>query len=534
MDMQNLESSRHLFQRPFYRSEGNGWRDDFEQSLREFTGELTWDPAGVLSAFSFGYPSGNRTLVQEITRQPWMSDPGENGSVHLENLPPHGRQWEDQDHVAERLEDLLCREAEEVCKEAPKVYILLSGGLDSRIVAGILQKLRQQDRITSDIIAVTWGPENCRDVIYARYLSEIMGFQWQYAPFDWTHLDYNITNFSTITGGFVSPIHFHRMDWFQDVEKDALVLAGSYGDSVGRGEYFGRHLVELEYIKPLNLFSLFNRGLEAEGVQGIKQDLNQLRSRCGRRHQYALCECELESHYMRNMLAHTMASVINHHCRLYQMFTHPDVYSYVWSLHPCLRDDGIYLRLLRRLDPRLTSMPWARTARALEGPTVSISKEKLVKNFHDYKKWVSGPIYRKYGDYVDPKWFVDTGLFERKSVERLCGWIKNKFELYDLVPYDRWLWLISFRKTVELMEKMGKRPSLPETEAAATKILPNFRYRTGVLRTLLSVNSRTYNLVKTATMPIRNKRKMNRRKMLKEQLLAEIPPVRSIREEERV
>src|SRR3989442_721563 len=62
-------------------------------------------------------------------------------------------------------------------------------------------------------------------------------------------------------------------------------------------------------------------------------------------------------------------SVINHFCSVYQMFTDPRVYSYMWSLHPSLCVDEVYAVLLGRLHPNLARLPWARTNRALRGRT---------------------------------------------------------------------------------------------------------------------------------------------------------------------
>ena len=155
--MDELESSLHLAQRPLYIGEKGIGRQSFLEAVDDCREELTWDPAAILSIASFGYACGERTLVNEIKRRPWLSEIGTDSKVHLKNIPPHGRLWTDYDKIATNLIRLLCDEAIQVCRGHKEIYVLLSGGLDSRVVAGVLANIQKQGMLDVRPVCVTWG-----------------------------------------------------------------------------------------------------------------------------------------------------------------------------------------------------------------------------------------------------------------------------------------------------------------------------------------------------------------------------------------
>jgi asparagine synthase (glutamine-hydrolysing) len=251
------------------------------------------------------------------------------------------------------------------------------------------------------------------------------------------------------------------MLWFKNVSKDALVLAGCYGDSVGRAEFSGRHLLELDYLSPINSFGLIKRDVISFAYRHLMSDLKTLYNRTPGRPRYVLCEHEQQGHYMRGMIAHAM-SIINKYCTIYQMFTKPSVYSYMWSIHPALRTDDIYAALLERLDERLIRIPWARTNRALKGITEGACSG-LRPSFHEYARWVSGSLYGDLNQYVNPGWFEGIGIFNVEKLQSLSREIRHyKNAVFNL--YDVWLWLASFRHFVEYLGKLGKSVELGDKD----------------------------------------------------------------------
>ncbi|MCK5219931.1 hypothetical protein KAR10_10415 [bacterium] len=489
--MIELETSLHLAQPPLYSGSAGVWKQSFVDAAGDCPGKLTWDPAAVLSMLSFSYVCGDRTLVNEVKRRPWLSEISDDGKACLEKIPPHGRMWKSYDEITENFIRLLCKEATEACRERSEIYILMSGGMDSRVAASILAKVYAEGKLGSRPIAVTWGPDDCRDVVYGRQVATILGFDWKHIDLGPENVMDNIEEVSLHLGSLVSPVHLHRMNWFKGVSSDALVIGGSYGDMVGRAEFSGRHLLELDFLRPANTFGLIRSDILSAASDGLNRDLKELHDRTPGEPGYVLCEHEMHGHYTRSHLNHAM-SVINSYCRLYQMFTHPGVYSYMWSLHPWLRFDEIYARTLAKLYPELARLPWARSNRAIKGKTIG-AKAGLRRNFHDYGSWISGSLFDRLSKYIVPEWFGETGIFDCEKVHDLTEKIRDKKVVSSLKSWEIWVWLAAFRRMAERLQDMAKPVELDAAtrgKPSRTIVLP--KREVGTLRRLVSRSDSLY------------------------------------------
>ncbi len=94
---------------------------------------------------------------------------------------------------------------------------------------------------------------------------------------------------------------------------------------------------------------------------------------------WVLCELDMQENYMRRMLCHAM-DYVRRFCDLHQAFTSEKLVSFMWALAPDCRTDDIYWRVLKDLDPRLCSLPWARTGIAPDG-TMETDSE-LRRDYH--------------------------------------------------------------------------------------------------------------------------------------------------------
>ncbi|MBN2070038.1 MAG: hypothetical protein JW814_01170 [Candidatus Krumholzibacteriota bacterium] len=469
----DLFTPTHLCQQPKYRVAGGRWTSSFNKAAMEASGDLHWDTAAILSSIAFHYPVGDLTMVREVSRNPWLSETGGADDPILSEIPPHGWRAGTPPSIAEDLGVLLYEEGRRVCTGRNEIYILLSGGLDSRIVAGTLRHLWKDGVIDNRPVGLTWGLENSRDAVYAKAVADILDFDWINIPVTPGTLFDNI-DLSAANGALVPPPDLHRVSWFSSLSRDAIVLAGSYGDSIGRAEFSGNHLLELEAHSPLNLFGLVRPDLCASAADRITGQLENLSSRAPDEPEYARFEHEQQAHYMRGMI-HQAMSLIGKHCSIYQFFTDPSVYSYIWSIHPSMRGDRVYGYLLESLDSRLARLPWARTNRALRGRTEG-AERGLAVDFHRYCEWISGPLYKKISEIVDPDWFEGTGIFVREKVEALGKRIAaggSSCHQDSFKPYNVWLWLASLRRMEEIQRCNGKsiipgqfaiRPCPPELE----------------------------------------------------------------------
>jgi asparagine synthase (glutamine-hydrolysing) len=403
----------------------------------------------------------NRTLLQQVGRKPWLSRIGRDGRLELLEIPPHGLNYIDHETMAREFRRRVREEVVTACRNRSRAYMLLSGGLDSRVVAAIVARAVADGEITVPVSAVTWGMGDSRDIAYAKAVAEIVGLEWR--PLDLTqeHLLENVQAVASLAAALVGPVHLHRMTWFRDVEPDAVVIAVSWGDQIGRAEFHGQHLLELPKMEPVDLFGLLTPDARATGLQTFRADLRAFNARGEGRPEYVLREHEGYGQYMWGGIAPSM-SIISRYCTLCQAYTHRDVYSYMWSIHPSLRTDDMYAALLRQLDPRLARLPWARTNRALRGPTVG-ADARLRRRFHDYYGWISGPLFDELHDRLDHVWLEQTGLFLPGAIERLGETVRRTA---NPAACELFAWLASFCRLGQLVTEAGKTFVPPDIKAA--------------------------------------------------------------------
>ncbi|NQS72519.1 MAG: hypothetical protein HQQ73_10285 [Desulfobulbaceae bacterium] len=135
------------------------------------------DPVGLACKVCLPYMLGDRTLVQGVRRAPWVYHYDNDGRFSIAELPLHGYKRPDPDVYTQLLKDALLDEAADYVNGARKVGILLSGGMDSRIVAGIIRSLQISTDSPKYVVAITWGASDSRDVVYARMIAE--RFNWE-------------------------------------------------------------------------------------------------------------------------------------------------------------------------------------------------------------------------------------------------------------------------------------------------------------------------------------------------------------------
>lgn len=459
--IKELETSRHLFQRPLYRSPDGLWTYDFTEALHRCGEQVQLDTTTIASILSFGMAGQDRTMLREISRRPWLSKVEADGSVLLEAVPPHGFFTGSDELLSERFYRLLCGEARSVCTGFKEIYILLSGGMDSRIIAGILADLYRAGEIQAKPIAVTWGLADSRDVVYAERMAKILGFDWKNIEFGPETVLSNIQATARQLGLLHSPELLHNMLWFKNIPSTALVLAGSFGDSIGRAEFGGMHLLQLPVQMPKNRYALLKPNVYREVCKELNADLDAIHSRAkGQVPVYAKNEHWMQGYRMRGGLCHALC-IINQYANIYQMYTAPEVFEFMWALHPARRDDEIYATLLQNKFPALARVPWPRTNRAIRGATEG-ARDDLRPEYHEYIKWSSGPLYAELSACIDPDWFESFGIFNPESIREAKRLVKASQERVGHLNRS-WLWLAGFRAFVEYLEENGKAVRIRQT-----------------------------------------------------------------------
>jgi len=375
----------------------------------------------VLSILMKNYIVGDDTLIKGVQRTPWLSKPSSNGGWQRFDPPLHDSLCFSAEEIATKLKDKLVDEAMGFLSGKRRIGLLLSGGMDSRIVAGIVKYLQEIKNYSGDVVAISWGVDESRDLEYSKLIAQKYG--WEFVRFELTpEVLYKNISLAGKMGAEFSPIHLHAMDNVSKIDSLDGILAGSYGDSIGRGEYSGKKVNQLKPILEThhNYFNLLHNEIEKVSYDRLKSQLLEDEKHSIDRLSYGIREIEMQEHYMRRQLNPCM-NVIDDRINLYQMFTDPAVYSFMWSLSLSSRNDDIYYYLLISLPGRLLDIPWARTGQVFPA-TSSTPLDNFSSTNNAYGSWLRKELREYIINEIKSGPIQELGIFNDKS---LLMWLKN-------------------------------------------------------------------------------------------------------------
>ena len=441
----------------------------------------TLDPVACLSLLRFNYILGDRTLIQGLKRMPWHATLDTNGNVERRRPIPHAHRLAEPSEIAVALLDCLQNELSNYLDGQKRAWILLSGGLDSRITAGVLHKI--QNDFSTEIHAVTWGIENSRDVVYARNIASHFGWEWHHLHYDEETLWDNIKIAAEWGGAEVAGVHLHSISQLHKlVNSEDLVIASSWGDSIGRAEFSGQHLLNMTMAPLANKHWLIHRSISAECLQLAAGDRKLawcIEPDCSK---HVVVELDSQENYMRRMISHAMNYVLLF-CGLQQSFTSDKTVSTMWSYSPICRQAEVYHRLFEKLDHFLFNLPWARTGVA---PSGNMEKDSSLKTtYHEWGGWLRQRRQRELKELICHGKLSELNVFNMSQVRQIYNlWRKEPAESialnetilklasiellrrrFDLVcPGDRTDMLDALlARTLTLGKKYYRRIPLPES-----------------------------------------------------------------------
>lgn len=448
----------------------------FESIISKTGKTKTLNPKALLSFFNKFYILSDDCIVNEVKRSPWMGVPNkEKTNWDFYNLPKHQNKIKNEEDVAEELFELLCEEIIDYVGQAKSVGILLSGGMDSRMAAGCLHHLMQNNRIdVNRVVAYTWGNTDSRDHIYAKRIANDLG--WEFKSYQ-VGAEEMWNNFiiSGIRGCEFSGLHLHAMPQIAETNDVDVMLAGSYGDSVGRAEYSG---VKVDHLKPIsqkitNKADLLNPEVFKTSKASILKDIKRYHAIFNREEAYQKNEIDKQLHYMRRMLNPCM-EVINDQTPLFQIFTSPKVFGYMWSFDVSVRNDKVYYYLLKKFSKSISEVPWARTGkRFMENDDIP---DQHQKKHHNYTDIVQFDLYNKILDYVitnkNHLSYVNIEAFKviMKEVKR---YPKYNFDYLELI-----CWMVSYTKFALTYQDQLESPKLYNSKILAEKAKLEYRFLT--------------------------------------------------------
>lgn len=450
------------FHNPYYIQRESEFiiKADFESIYDVLEKEAEIDLCSVIGVLNRKFMLGDRTIIKEVRKVPWMARPAlDNSNWLYSTVPNHGERILPEEVVADELFTLIQKEIREYVAESKRVGVLLSGGMDSRIVAGTLDYLICSGKLKDiQVTALTWGIENSRDVVYAKQIAQSLNWNWKHYAVTAVDLMRNI-EIAAVHGSEYSPVHLHAMPQIREEENIDCILAGSFGDSIGRGEYSGRKVINLRNIASRfkNVGYLINSKPYQAYISDLFNDIQMYHDRFPQMKLYQLYEQDYQIHYMRRMLNSCM-SVINEKIPLYQVFTKPEVFGFMWSLSPEVRSDSVYNHLLGFLNSDLRKIPWSRTG-LIYGATGK--QDNFLRQHHKYYEMISGELLNDIKDIIFSSRLFELGIFNKNAINSVFKALsigpKEDSDFYA----ERIIWLASLSKTIDRFEIVNNEKFTP-------------------------------------------------------------------------
>lgn len=209
------------------------------------------DPAGLASMLSFGFHLGDLTLLSGVKCLPNARDIQYRAGTDALTIGsywsyPYGEQepWEGTEaELGEALHDHLTRAFKRRMNGVDKVLLPISGGLDSRTMAGLLAS----SGFPGEVLAYSYGQASSRDVRYGRAIARKLGYRHVTIPtpddFITRHLKEAAWVFDAEWSAELNwgPRFSHLHPSLGDT-KGHLVLSGMFGDLIlGEGAFVGKY-----------------------------------------------------------------------------------------------------------------------------------------------------------------------------------------------------------------------------------------------------------------------------------------------------
>ena len=248
-------------------------------------------------------------------------------------------------------------------------------------------------------------------------------------------------------------ISIHAIPQIRDDNKLDVVLAASYGDSIGRAEYSGE---KVEFLKPIlkkkiNIGGIVNQTVFVHYMKYIDNDIDRYHAQFPEKESYMQNELDHQLHYMRRMLNPCM-ELLAEKMEFYQVFTHPEVYGFMWSIKPGKRNNLVYKYMLREFFTKLDDIPWARTG--LSYGQEEGTPDFYLKRHHSYVNIIQKEIFNEISALVLSDEIKQLGIFDQKNTKTLIKLIKC-FPANNLFYFEKIIWLASLAEMTKIYNIKG-------------------------------------------------------------------------------
>ena len=199
----------------------------------EFKSEI--DVLAVSDFMSLGYCLGDNTFLRNVKLLPpasvltfcsgrdisieryWDYDfHNDNDAVYLES-----------DYMRQFI-DCLGNAIKRQIKNNNNLCLPISGGLDSRMLAGMFNKLNFKENVN----CFSYGHTRCFDVVYGRKIAKNLGYEHSFIPIKDTYLANNAEHFVWLTEGLVDCLNSHMLSTYSFIRRNNIevIATGFLGD----------------------------------------------------------------------------------------------------------------------------------------------------------------------------------------------------------------------------------------------------------------------------------------------------------------
>jgi asparagine synthase (glutamine-hydrolysing) len=404
-----------------------------------------FDPEGVAELLSVGQLFGRRTLFREVEALP----PGARYTIEADSVR-RGR-FRPADSPAPRRP--LDRAADEILAALDEITergsppgampgVLLSGGLDSRLVLALLVRHGQAAR------AITFGQPRSTDLSYARRVTEVLGVPHRIA--DWTPegLGRVLAHAVALTDGQVAAIHFHGMDVLDGLRSEVTSQWNGFaGDAILGGSFaHPRYALPGPSSLPARLFASLNRILRPEELGRLlaREAARELESHPEEAVAAALeatpsgPPAERARHFLLDQrvgrLAAAGLALDRHYLEVRTPYAEEPALAVMRRLRISERRYGRALcQVLVRHFPRLAAIPWQRTGARPGTPWPVAALIRFTWRLWqrasaghrsaavaDYVGWLDGPLRPTRRELLMSPSLSERSLFSKRGLEALA------------------------------------------------------------------------------------------------------------------
>lgn len=204
------------------------WDQDFPKKI---------DPLGLADFMTLGYSTGDRTFFENIKLLPPASVATFKADANLSiqkywDYSFHSEEdplWLEDDYVDQFFETLSKATLRQIDSQK-RIGLPLSGGLDSRTLAGVLDKVL----FRGEVKAFSYGHPYAYDVVYGRKIAKKVGYEHSYIPIESTYLRDHAERFVWLLEGTVICKDAHMLLTYPIIRQNLLkvIMTGFFGDII--------------------------------------------------------------------------------------------------------------------------------------------------------------------------------------------------------------------------------------------------------------------------------------------------------------